>query len=723
MLAAALVSGVMRHWGWEKGLPKWDFEKDRVRTVIGIGDVLAVLAIVIAAIGLVRAFVAPLVLALSPSELSGGLSAVAWPLGCVVLGFVVAVSAWPIAAAVLRRLHNLTHQTRPMRSVEVITPGLPAAKDMTPARAHRRTPIRIVLVVAALVLLAMLGSVPYQTATWTGVIACMVLAVTGLVTVLGVVVVISQEHPPLQLFRVMGLRTTPVVTLIFVAAALTWLQSGDAGLHGIQEIDKANDAAHRPTLDAAFAQWMATSGACNSYVPVQTTPTSRRQVRLRPMVLVAAEGGGIRAAYWTASALEKMTHGGTGNACPQQAVFLSSGISGGSLGLAIAATNAGPSEAAGRVSAPDALGAAALGLLVRYDFAAVTGFHLPTLDRAGAPGWQDRAALMESIWQRQASGLQDPFLGGGPTATGQLILNSTSVGTGCRVLVSQIRLDNPTNPAASKQDPSCRIGAAVAPSTFDLFTNYAYRTSASSDDRCLHWLRMVTAAMLSARFAYVTPSGVVGPCNHFTSQQLDGGYAEGTGLGTLIDLAPRWLGLVRGTNAAALAALQAPQATPPVFVAPIVVLLKNSSGSDITPSTSKLTTEIQVPLRGREAKAAQTDTNTLLQRATQLTDPAGLCPVTASDLCTQLTSATRTRIPRPVILAAPDTTPSITAPLGWVLSQASRTTLGTALNNQSKKPCSALPQTAACVAGYGRLADLLTELYEPEPAWLWRADR
>ena len=95
----------------------------------------------------------------------------------------------------------------------------------------------------------------------------------------------------------------------------------------------------------------------------------------------------------------------------------------------------------------------------------------------------------------------------------------------------------------------------------------------------------------------------------------------------------------------------------------------------------------------------------------------------ASDLCTRLTSTVHTTISRPVILVTPDTTPSITAPLGWVLSQASRTTLGTALNNQSTKPCSAPPATAICVAGYGRLADLLAELDQPEPAWLWRGDR
>jgi hypothetical protein len=188
-----------------------------------------------------------------------------------------------------------------------------------------------------------------------------------------------------------------------------------------------------------------------------------------------------------------------GYSCGRQAVFLSSGVSGGSLGLAVAATSDRPADAAGQLSAPDALSAAAIGLLVRDDIAALTGIHFPTLDRTDSRGWHDRAALMESIWEQQAPKLRQRFIGGGHPRTGNMIFNSTSVGTSCRVLVSQIHLDNTTPRAATRplqfrDDPPCRSGAAVAPATFDLLTDYAYQPAADSGDQCVHQLSMATAA-------------------------------------------------------------------------------------------------------------------------------------------------------------------------------------------------------------------------------------
>lgn len=721
VLSIPVLSELLRRYGRPVGVPDWSYEDKRVaRTVIGVGDALAVLTMVIAGIGLVRAFTAPLVLStLSGSPDSGGLSSIAGPLVCVLVGLATAVTVWPLAGALLRHLDTLALRPQPRWWVEVITPGLPAPKHgQLPSRA--RTATRIALAVVGGVLLGVLGTIPDGAAAHLGLIACVVLAVTGLVTVLGVVVVVSQERPPQQLFRWIGLRTTPLVTLILIVAAVTWYRSDNAGLHGIRNLGTPTSTDSRPTLDTAFTHWMNTATACDSQFDVRVGNQSR-PVLLRPMVLVAAEGGGIRAAYWIASVFDKMTSSAPGHSCGQQAVFLSSGVSGGSVGLAVAATHNRPADAAGKLSAPDALSASAIGLLVRDDIAAVTGIHLPALDHTGGRGWHDRAALMESVWEQQAPGLQHPFIGSNRPGTGRLIFNSTSVGTSCRVLVSQIRLDNTTpgaatTPRPSPTDPPCRSGITVAPATFDLLTDYSYRSGPDSGDQCVQRLSMATAAMLSARFAYITPSGIVGPCNNFTSQQLiDGGYAEGTGLGILIDLAPRWMSLVRKTNDAVLTTLQTPpmaNSKTPVFVIPVIVLLKNSSGSDITPSTSKLTTEIQVPLRGKQAAAAQTDTNTLLQRATQLTNRTGLCAPAASDLCSQLINHSHTAVPQPVILVAPDTTPTITAPLGWTLSQDSRTTLNFALYKQSKIKCASPPNNAVCAIGYGRLADLLNEIHE-----------
>ncbi len=705
LCAPAASAFVTWRWGSRLHPATWQQEKDRVATIIRVGDMLAILALVLGGVGLVRACTQPAVLA-EPSPV--------WPRVWLGIGFVTAVAAWPVAGAFLGWIDARAGRSSASWA-KVIKPGLPLPEDVAPRAA--RIAVRTGLGITGVWLLAVLGTVPEWAAANIGAIACLVLAITGLVTVLGIVVVISQEYEPQPLFRLLHLRTTPVVTMLLVAAIVSWYQSGDYTLHGIRDLGTAAGKDPRPTLATAFTEWMRAAQPCDHMVPVGNTS---RMVLVRPMVLVAAQGGGIRAAYWTASALEKITQGAKGS-CGPQGVFLSSGVSGGSVGLGVLATSSKlgdkPVDAVQKLSAPNALGAAALGMLVRDDIAELTGIRLPTLDHTGGPGWHDRAALMEAIWEHQVPGLHTPFVGSGRTAAGWMIFNSTSVGTGCRVLVSQVHLDIPPvdNYALTKPvDPSCRTGATVLPVTFDLLADYSYQSAPGPGDHCVRGLEMVTAAMLSARFPYVTPSGVVGPCGDLSTQQLvDGGYAEGSGLGTLIDLAPSWLAQVRAANAAAVTALgQSPAANPPVLVAPIIVMLQNSFGSDITPSTSKLTTEIQVPLRGRQAAAAQNDTGTLLQRAAQLTSPAGLCEPADAVLCGIATEAIKKAVPSPIVLVAPDTRPVITAPLGWALSSASRDTLDKALGQQAGEACSPARQpTAACRAGYGRLADLLTETH------------
>ena len=66
-------------------------------------------------------------------------------------------------------------------------------------------------------------------------------------------------------------------------------------------------------------------------------------------------------------------------------------------------------------------------------------------------------------------------------------------------------------------------------------------------DACGISLSTSAAAMLAARFPFVTPSAAL--CSAAAKQQLvDGGYIENTGVGTVADLAPQWLPLVRTHN-------------------------------------------------------------------------------------------------------------------------------------------------------------------------------
>jgi hypothetical protein len=78
----------------------------------------------------------------------------------------------------------------------------------------------------------------------------------------------------------------------------------------------------RPSLAAYYARWLEARAATAGQAPV-------------PVVLVAASGGGLRAAYWTAHTLSVLSDSQPAFA---RSVFAISGVSGGSLGAAVYAS-------------------------------------------------------------------------------------------------------------------------------------------------------------------------------------------------------------------------------------------------------------------------------------------------------------------------------------------------------------------------------------------------
>jgi len=226
----------------------------------------------------------------------------------------------------------------------------------------------------------------------------------------------------------------------------------------------------------------------------------------------------------------------------------------------------------------------------------------------------------------------------------------------------------------------------------------------------------VTAAMLSARFPYITPSGVVTSCqdtNAVAGQFVDGGYVDGSGLMTVADLLPSLTGVLRVHNAAALA--QAPPGQPVTLVVPVVVYLGNSPRPDPAAFTSP--SPIQEPFVPLDAKSAAATqllvSDTLLQRIQGMLGASQWLPcVPGLAGCAAATSAAENTIPDQVIFVSPRTEPAISAPLGWVLSTASRNALNRALHEAEDprlrcvQPAQSRPK--ACLPGVGRLADLIS---------------
>ena len=189
-----------------------------------------------------------------------------------------------------------------------------------------------------------------------------------------------------------------------------------------------------------------------------------------PLVLVAAPGGGGKAAYWTAAAMDQLF--GQQGFCPGS-LFAASGVSGGAVGLVtrLAVRPAEPSErfpqplddsaseqdqdAVNTYLAEPAQAAMTEEGPLAEAMAALMLRDIPQPLTAVRSGWRDRAAVMEDAWARAADGTFDADgdgsdddktfedLGagwwkgddeGGPV----ILLGGTSATNGCRSLVANV---------------------------------------------------------------------------------------------------------------------------------------------------------------------------------------------------------------------------------------------------------------------------------------------
>lgn len=345
----------------------------------------------------------------------------------------------------------------------------------------------------------------------------------------------SERATPVAGFRLLGLRRTPVFSLLLVWFLLA--SSIDVqGNHPVRVTVDSTEAgpADLPDLTEQFDHWLDANCA--------TAPAKGPL----PLVVVAASGGGVRAAYWTAGVLDKLFPPTPITPAPDSGceptdgrapVFAVSGISGGSLGaiswLARPRTN-DPAHhrwvfGADHLSAP---------------LAWMTYVDLPR-SFIGFPG-KDRAAVLEQSWEGRQQELKEDFYATwqrrGPYWHPLALLNGTSVESGCRVLTAPVRLgafDRPVGPTSCARRPEDGThGEKGGPTLIDVRGGFL----CGRQD-----VRRSTAALLSARFPYVTPSGRLGTetCDSTVKKDararawlsvVDGGYVEGTGSLTAVDL-------------------------------------------------------------------------------------------------------------------------------------------------------------------------------------------
>jgi len=274
----------------------------------------------------------------------------------------------------------------------------------------------------------------------------------------------------------------------------------------------------RPAASTHFQAWLAERMSAGGEAVLPGEPY--------PVFVMAAAGGGIRAAYWTALVLGQLA-----DRHPRFSdhLYALSGVSGGSLGSAVFTALVAERSATGG-AAPVASYAESARAILAQDFLSpvVAGMLYPDLLQRFWPvpesipllgflALPDRAKYLEASWEvawRQQVGNQrfaDDFarlwqVPGGGTRVPALLLNATWVDDGRRAVASNLRL---SGPHFLEMD--------------DLLS------------RCPLSLPLSTAVHLGARRTYVSPAGTV-YCGGRARRLVDGGYFESSAAVTALEL-------------------------------------------------------------------------------------------------------------------------------------------------------------------------------------------
>lgn len=726
-LASLGLRRLARSWRTRHGAPLWT---DRVETswtlvelqrLLVVGDVVALAVVALAAIGTVRAMTAVAVL-----EVFGLLPGSPYAVTILVVGALLVLAWWPLVgfvAQTLRRTQLLHRRSRLAQAARWLTPT-PGRRD--PAMLTR---LPAVILTSSVLTFLGLGTLP-GVASRGGVLFVLVLGLTALTGITAGASLVAGRYPAAEVFRAARLRSTPVVTLLL--AAVVFAGEIDAGtpIHAVRSAAASVSAApltRRPDLPTTVRTWADAQLArgCTRRVEV-----GGRRVDVLPMVLLASEGGGIRAAYWTVQATRPLAT----DACAAHATVFSSGVSGGAVGLAVARYDADPTAVVRAMSSSRALANGLIGLLVRDFTYAATGVPLPLLDRSDPVEFVDRAGLIEDVWNSStptANGWRDRVFAAPSTSptdavrpvVGPVVLNSMSVGNACRVWVSEIALRATTEDVGGRGDGKidCDTEGVSGLRSVDLLSAYSAAapgtgvSDGSVGPGCLAGLRASTAALLAARFPYVTPSGRVGPCPRGgrtapADQLVDGGYLEDTGLGTVGDTSDVWLPAVQQWNADHAGA---PDGSGRVVVAPVVVYLDNHTGNDQHAPQRDITSEALLPpLAKLRAGSGAVANDATLQRAADAVEPERVCGPT-DPVCRQALAT----LPHPVFRVFPGTRPQVAAPLGWILSESSRRSMDDGVAEQLATSCppgeTYAPRPLVCRDGSGTLRDLLGLVARP----------
>jgi hypothetical protein len=357
-----------------------------------------------------------------------------------------------------------------------------------------------------LVMVIALTLSPITIGMWIGTLGLLFLAL-GLLAFFGIVWVFVPKY-----------LTLPSLALV----PLIWgIPLGNQPGYLLRDTWFAHQTPERPQLANHFEQWRA------------QLPKPDES----PVFFVAAAGGGLRAAYWTATMLalaDDRTCGEFG-----RHVYAYSGVSGGSLGIAAYLAQRQVWEAKPPGERCQTGRRQEIVELLRRDFLApVAGSMLfAEMTQRYVPFdylEEDRGSILARAWSKAwdhvfpgAKGRFDaPFLDvfagvkdGRPGPA--VFLNATAVETGRRAIATNVRV--------------------FFPASIDIFRP-VQKAALKTDG-----LPLREAVLNSARFTYVSPAGTVHSCKQpgtdgscageakLWDRLVDGGYFENSGVATLTD--------------------------------------------------------------------------------------------------------------------------------------------------------------------------------------------
>jgi hypothetical protein len=348
----------------------------------------------------------------------------------------------------------------------------------------------------------------------------------------------------------------PLIAVLFAVAAINAAFDLNDN-HKIRET-KLTIPTQRPEYPVAFSAWLCSRWDLENFIErPQTCPQTNSENGLErsnrpaaaggtyPVYVVAAQGGGIYAAYEASMFLARME-----DECPgfSQHVFFISAVSGGSLGAAAFSAATVRNSQTRHVECTGRQGARVSDLMERFlrnDFlsptagAALTSNFLQLFWPRPVASW-DRARAMEAAidfnWWRAMKAVPDEAPDDGdPIATSRNTVHKLFFVT------SELNYWTPffANPAIVFNTTEVESGQTVAIAPFDKLYNYT-GVSGLHDVNATLSMPVSTAVSLSSRFPYLAPAGwFEGDKNHpsFGRRHLvDGAYVENSGIQTAMRL-------------------------------------------------------------------------------------------------------------------------------------------------------------------------------------------